>query len=71
MVTLEQCRRELGPGVVFHCEHFHVDAGTLTIQRPKVSNQISHSPSVRKRECTRENNFLCYSPATDKRPCRT
>ena len=30
MVTLEQCRRELGPGVVFHCEHFHVDAGTLT-----------------------------------------
>jgi len=28
MITLENCRRKLGPGVVFHCEHFHVDAGS-------------------------------------------
>ena len=27
MVTLENCRRKLGPGVVFHCEHFHAPAG--------------------------------------------
>lgn len=27
MVTLEKCRRQLGPGVVFHCEHFHAAAG--------------------------------------------
>ncbi|MCC6145323.1 MAG: ATP-binding cassette domain-containing protein, partial [Candidatus Hydrogenedentes bacterium] len=28
MVTLEQCGRRLGPGVVFHCEHFHAPAGS-------------------------------------------
>lgn len=27
MVTLEQCRRKLGPGANFYCEHFHADAG--------------------------------------------
>ncbi|HNR31750.1 MAG TPA: ABC transporter ATP-binding protein [Candidatus Hydrogenedentes bacterium] len=27
MITLEQCQRRLGPGVVFHCEHFHAPAG--------------------------------------------
>ena len=27
MVTLEQCRRRLGPGATFHCEHFHAEAG--------------------------------------------
>lgn len=27
MVTLEQCRRKLGPGANFFCEHFHADAG--------------------------------------------
>jgi ABC-type lipoprotein export system ATPase subunit len=28
MVKLEQCRRVLGPGAVFNCETFSVDAGT-------------------------------------------
>jgi ABC-type lipoprotein export system ATPase subunit len=27
MVTLEQCRRKLGPGVVFYCERFDAPAG--------------------------------------------
>lgn len=27
MITLEQCQRRLGPGVVFSCEHFHAPAG--------------------------------------------
>ncbi len=27
MVTLEQCRRKLGPGATFYCEHFHAEAG--------------------------------------------
>ena len=27
MVTLEQCRRRLGPGATFHCEHFQAEAG--------------------------------------------
>lgn len=27
MVTLEQCRRRLGPGAFFHCEHFQAEAG--------------------------------------------
>tara|TARA_R110001592_G_scaffold158087_4_gene389112 strand:- start:206 stop:868 length:663 start_codon:yes stop_codon:yes gene_type:complete len=27
MVTLEQCRRKLGPGANFHCEHFHAEEG--------------------------------------------
>ena len=27
MVTLENCRRKLGPGVAFHCEHFHAPKG--------------------------------------------
>ena len=27
MVTLENCQRKLGPGVSFHCEHFHADKG--------------------------------------------
>lgn len=27
MVTIEQCRRELGPGATFFCEHFHADPG--------------------------------------------
>lgn len=30
MVTLDDCRRALGPGVSFHCPHFHAEAGTLT-----------------------------------------
>ena len=27
MVTLEQCRRKLGPGATFYCEHFHAETG--------------------------------------------
>ena len=27
MVTIEHCRRKLGPGAHFFCEHFHADAG--------------------------------------------
>jgi len=27
MVMIEKCRRTLGPGVEFYCEHFHADAG--------------------------------------------
>lgn len=27
MVTLEECRRQLGPGVSFYCEHFHAPVG--------------------------------------------
>lgn len=27
MVTLEKCRRRLGPGVEFYCEHFHAEPG--------------------------------------------
>ncbi len=27
MVMLEQCRRRLGPGATFYCEHFHAEAG--------------------------------------------
>lgn len=30
MVALEQVRRKLGPGVVFACEHFHAEPGSLT-----------------------------------------
>jgi len=30
MVTMEKCRRELGPGVVFYCDHFEVPAGQHT-----------------------------------------
>ncbi|MBI2432759.1 MAG: ABC transporter ATP-binding protein [Candidatus Hydrogenedentes bacterium] len=30
MVTLEQCRRTLGPGVVFFCERFHAAPGQHT-----------------------------------------
>jgi ABC-type lipoprotein export system ATPase subunit len=28
MVTLDKCRRRLGPGVMFHCEHFHAPVGS-------------------------------------------
>ena len=27
MVTIENCRRKLGPGVAFSCDHFHASAG--------------------------------------------
>jgi ABC-type lipoprotein export system ATPase subunit len=27
MITLENCVRQLGPGVLFECPHFHADAG--------------------------------------------
>jgi ABC-type lipoprotein export system ATPase subunit len=27
MVTIEHCRRKLGPGATFYCEHFHAAAG--------------------------------------------
>lgn len=27
MVTIEQCRRKLGPGAIFHCERFQADDG--------------------------------------------
>lgn len=30
MVTLEHVRRKLGPGVVFTCDHFHAEPGSLT-----------------------------------------
>jgi ABC-type lipoprotein export system ATPase subunit len=30
VVTIENCRRKLGPGVVFRCDHFHVDPGQHT-----------------------------------------
>lgn len=30
MVTLDNVRRKLGPGVVFACEHFHAEAGSQT-----------------------------------------
>lgn len=30
MITLENCRRKLGPGVVFQCDHFHAAPATHT-----------------------------------------